>query len=305
MADDKQDDDFFPGFAEDDKPSAKPTFAPPPAPPPAAGGEPAGFNPFADAPPSGDPAAMPPAPAPAAANIGAAIMDEAQQEAGDEDGDEGEVRPGQGKDLWTCPHCGAKNKPKRTTCRSCSKSPDEAVVPVWQKQLPAILGAAAVVVIGLLLWSFLAGPSFALTTPAVANIDDAIRRDTSGGATISLADDRSFTVRGRIAACGRVVAVEPSADPPFVVLAFGESARHPEQAGQLRWQGNGVVMHSTFGDQAKPFAQLVLAEGDLDRAEVGGVYSLTGSWGDVTDGAASAPASHRYLVAVKASRAGP
>ena len=66
------------------------------------------------------------------------------------------------KDLWVCPHCGAKNKPDRDTCRACGKSPDEKVVkPIHQNPL---VQAAVLAVVGfvLVLWFVLGGESMAM-----------------------------------------------------------------------------------------------------------------------------------------------
>src|SRR4051812_2013144 len=128
-------DDDMPGFIEDEpKPAAKPAKPAPPA---------AAFNPFGDVqvkldataapgaaaePAAKGPAAKGPAKSPGTGrtprSTGAAPAAPSVPISGDADAD---VVPGQGKDLWTCPHCSARNKPGRDTCRSCGKTPDDEV----------------------------------------------------------------------------------------------------------------------------------------------------------------------------------
>jgi hypothetical protein len=108
------------------------------------------------------------------------------------------VKPRQ--DLWTCPHCGAKNKPDRDTCRACGKRADEKVVtPIHQNPL---VQAAALGVVGFLLvmWFVFGGESMALKP--VGAIDTQVRSDNSGGEEISVGKV-PFQPEGRIAVAGR------------------------------------------------------------------------------------------------------
>lgn len=149
-------------------------------------------------------------------------------DAADED-----VKPGSGKNLWVCPHCGAKNKPNRDTCRSCGKSPDEAVAkPVWQH--PAVLGVAGgAIALLLIVFVVFGGTDLSLKRAVAAQIDADIR---IGGEGISqeVAGQR-FTAAGGIAACGRVLEVGRSTlgdglvvHHVFVVCGSEVAIRDPE-----------------------------------------------------------------------------
>ncbi len=202
--------DDLPGFIEDDQPKKKPQ-----QPEPGAGG----FNPFADvevesnplglvktpAQPvakSSKPAAKAPAkPAePAGFNAFAGAAD-----APAADVNEADVKPGQGKDLWACPHCGAKNKPERTTCRECGKSPSDPVIIPFSKTPAGRFGipAAVIIVLALIGW-LLFGGSVKLVPAGPGKVDSAIRRGGSVGAEETI-HGLVFQPRERIAVSGRVL----------------------------------------------------------------------------------------------------
>ena len=79
------------------------------------------------------------------------------------------------------PHCGAKNKPKRTTCRACGKSPDEAVVGPWYAQ-PRQLGIVGLVVLTFfLIVSALFSVDLGHRSPGLATLDTSLRLGSAEG----------------------------------------------------------------------------------------------------------------------------
>ena len=87
-----------------------------------------------------------------------------------------DIVPGQAKDLWLCPHCGAKNKPARETCRECDKSPSDEVEIPWFKK-PVILGAVGggVLLLIILVSLMMRGPDLSLRPPGPGHLDSAPR----------------------------------------------------------------------------------------------------------------------------------
>jgi hypothetical protein len=261
------DNEDFPGFIDDKpkqplpKPAHKPPAAPAdeealfqeePAKPVRPGAKPAGFNPFADIPVKAAPtfASSSPAPASRAADT------------------EADVKPGQGRDLWSCPHCGARNKPDRASCRSCGKRSDEEVIVPWHQQPAArygMIGGAAVVLLLLIMSLF--GGGVKLKPASVDFVDDKLRFGGSGGSTIEIGETK-FVPRKQIALCGRVVGSQTfglGAGFTTVVLVYGDTAKSDEEFGQLTidWKGElpklsgsakHVVMHMYYGDNVPNIA---------------------------------------------------
>lgn len=210
--------DDLPGFIDDEpKPKKREPAAPA-----------KGFNAFADvdvdAPSPAKPSAAPITPARAEAKTAPgfdAFADGGSASAAAQAEVDNDIKPGQGKDLWACPHCGAKNKPDRTTCRSCGKSPqDEVIVPFMQTPAGRFGVPAGVVLVLVLLGWFLFGGSVDLVPADPGNIDSAVR---TGGSTGGETQEGGmiFQPRVRTAVCGRVVAVDSKAGVVAVVLALG------------------------------------------------------------------------------------
>ena len=198
--------DDDPGFIDDDAPAPKPA---PEAAPDGGGVDPFAqgvaadpFTPAAATP--DDSAAAEPVPAadpfagqsPVAGASGLAA--EAQAEA------EADIKPGSRKDLWACPHCGAKNKPDRDRCRSCDKSPDEPVQRAAWKH-PAVFAGAAVVLLVVVLWFVVVGGGVGQVPATPANLDRAPR--LAGGGIDGSVGGASFQAEGRLAFCGRVLQI--------------------------------------------------------------------------------------------------
>lgn len=258
-------------FEEDDAPKPeRKKFIPgldqpaPPAPPAAA-------DPQAPAP--ARPVAPPPAPAQA-------------QEADDPD-----LKPGSRKDLWPCPHCGTKNKPDRTSCRACGKAPDDAKdIPFWKKK-PFLGGAAAGFAFFALLW-FVTRADLSLKEPGKASIDiggkTTVERELVG---------KTFTPRGRISICGRIVASRPTPNTDgttdVIVVLGGASDSAVEEAKPVF--NNDRIDEVPSGAQV---LHLVTSEKlTLDR---GAWISVVGDYGILADGAQLVrSAEDGYTVAVE------
>ncbi len=236
-------------FAEEPEPPKDQEAKPKPVPPPAA---------VAPA-----PVAVPPAPARPAAPAEA---------------DDPELKPGSRKDLWTCPHCGAGNKPDRTTCRSCGKSPTEPVERPWSRN-PVVLGGIAASVVGAIAVVWLATrPDLSFRTPGPDAVDSAPR--TAGGAAKGdqdLSGGRRFEARGRISVSGRVLASRPFPGGGIsVALALGADAADPDFAG--------VKAEATSSAFTVPEGALILhLVGTRERPVRGTWLSVAGDRGVVTD----------------------
>jgi hypothetical protein len=230
----------FPGFDGDDepkKPTAKPAAkpaAPPaapafefeesepkpkkPAPKPAAAGN---VNPFADQPVQVNPfagqavqapgtVAEPPKAQPgtgrtARPGAGKPAGAKAPAPAPASDPADQDIMPGTAKDLWLCPHCGAKNKPSRETCRECDKSPDDEVEIPWFKKPAILAGIGGAVVVLIIIFSMMGGADVTLHPAGPGHIDSAPRIAKGGGADIDLGDSHKFTPKKAIAVSGRVI----------------------------------------------------------------------------------------------------
>lgn len=137
-----------------------------------------------------------------------------------------DVKPGSAKDLWKCPHCGAGNKPQRTTCRSCGKSPTDPVARPWFLR-PPVLAAAVVLVIAAVVGWKVTRPDLTLRPADAAHVDKSVR---SGGGRLPEVEveGRTFTPRKQISVVGRVIGqrTHPSVSSvTSVALALGPAAK--------------------------------------------------------------------------------
>ena len=208
--------------------------------------------------------------------------------------EDSDLKPGSGKDLWACPHCGAKNKPSRTECRSCGKSPDVARDrPFWLR--PAFLGGAAGgFLLVMLLW-MVTRPDFSLKTPGKTAFD----LGSTTGSERELVG-RTFTPKGRISICGRIVAqrATPGADGvQDVVLLLGQATEAEVDAAAPTFNNERI---DDVPAGAK-ILHLITAE-KLDLTK-GAWLSLVGDYGQLSDGAQLVRgAEDGYTVAVEQIR---
>jgi hypothetical protein len=227
--------------------------------------EPAAGTPVADAPlpPSAVPVSPVPAPQPAPAATPAEVNDP-------------DLKPGSRKDLWSCPHCGTGNRPDRTTCRSCGKAPsDPRERAWWQKPVP-LAAIAAVVIIAVVVW-VLTRPDLSLKTPGKTRLD----RGASTTQERELAG-KTFTPKGRIAICGRVLLARPLAGADgvtTVVLLLGRAATSDVDAADPQF--NGEIVDNLPAKSA--VVHLITSE-KPDLAK-GAWLSVVGDYGQLAEGA--------------------
>ena len=287
-------DEQFPGFIDDEpKPPAKPAKPAAPAPafdpfaaPPAAPGAKAPLRPAAKPSVKAAPAKAPPAAGaafdpfagvavdPKAAAAAAKPTAASQAAAADAEAD---IKPGMAKDLWSCPHCGTKNKPTRDTCRQCSKLPSDEVVVPWHQPLGVRLGIAggALAVIVLLGWLLLGG-SVALVPADVDHLDRKPRLGGSPGAEVQLDGGQTFVPKQKFAVCGRVLLVNPAVNGlTSVVLALGEDGKAEDVATTTTVDLSGSDVTTT----PERRVTVINAFGNLPAFTKGAIVSVLGDVG--------------------------
>ncbi len=191
-----------------------------------------------------------------------------------------DTKPGSRKDLWLCPHCGAGNRPGRPTCRTCGKSPEEAVVVPWFKQpvkLAAIGGGVLVLV--LLVVLLRSGVDLSLKPAQAGNIDSAVRVGKHGS-THGMDGGMSFQGSKRFAVCGRCIATAVNASVPGAfdcVLLLGSTAASDTDSTAVFPSSGGAVQVNT----SLPYVLLHLVPNpDVPLHQPGiGVVSITGEAG--------------------------
>lgn len=262
-------------FAEDDaKPVVKKSVAPVHVPPPA-------------------PVAPVVTPAVRGSNPAPAAKPSAPTEANSEDEDP-DLKPGSRKDLWACPHCETRNKPQRTTCRSCGKSPADAVAAPWF--LRPVTWIAAVAVIGCVVGGVMAmRPDLTLKEPMATYLDKKVRLNSAPGPERQI-DGRTFFPKGRLSVVGRVVISRPVSDVSHVttvVLALGASGKDDA------WHGVTVNFNGTRVDVSGGNGAVLHLVGDkLPDLTPGAWLSLVGEHGILADGITKFPALDDGLTVV-------
>lgn len=245
-------------------------------------------------PPSGPPAAGPAGPAPAAAAVPKAAPVPAAPVASSE-ADDPDLKPGSRKDLWTCPHCQTRNKPDRTTCRECGKSPSDELEPAFYTK-PAFKAAiAGAVVLVLLLW-FVTRPNLSFKEPGAATIDRSVRKGSAAGGARDLAGG-SFKPRGRLSVNGRICAVRPvpNADGVTTVVLLLGSAAADDQLDGAAVSFNNQLITAPSG---AVILNLITKEPIIGTK--GAWLSVVGDYGDLTlDGHSVGETVEGDLVAVE------
>ena len=189
-----------------------------------------------------------------------------------------ELKPGSRQDLWNCPHCGAGNKPGRETCRTCGKSPDDAVEIPWFKQPKgkAAIGGGGVVFL-LLLMVMCSGPSTALKPADASEIDSGVRIGGSASGSHEFATQQ-FKVRKLLSVCGRCIGAQASGTldgSTTVVLLLGSAGKGDAGANAKVVFNNDIT---EVPDAPGKFAILHLIPGDVGKINLtkGQVVSLKG-----------------------------
>ena len=189
-----------------------------------------------------------------------------------------DVQPGSGKDLWTCPHCGAKNKPNRTTCRSCGKSADEEVSkPVWQN--PAILYGLPVLLILVFISTMMVGGPDLTLKPAgtvdayMSMIDDDQQMEiTIAGGT--------FVSQGRFSVAGRILDIKGSE----ITVVYGSEVADDTYFSKLRRKDDKLECDLFHGqkptDASEGFIAVLRDHGsETPNGKKGDYISVIGSYG--------------------------
>lgn len=251
------DPNFFPGFEGDDEPKKPAPAAKPVAPAPAATPAKPAFDPFAGVPVKVTaPAEAAPAAKPATGRVGKAPPAPLPAPAAAQDADDPDLKPGSRKDLWKCPHCGTGNKPDRTTCRSCGKSPDEPVVVPWFKNNVIRAGIFAIIGLVIILVVWLSRVDLSLREPMLENVDAKPRIAGEGRGSIELGGGLTFEADKLISVCGRVAATGPGPGGTLLVaLALGAAAVEEKPSAKAVKGGfevDGVVLACSAQDAFAP-----------------------------------------------------
>lgn len=168
-----------------------------------------------------------------------------------------DIKPGMAKDLWLCPHCGAKNKPARETCRECGKSPSDEVEAPWFKN-PVILGAigGGLVLLIVLCTFLLGGADLSLRPPGPGHLDSAPRLGKGALGEHEMGESRKFFAKKAISVSGRVIHTQEHPTATWltvVVLGLGgriseDGVFEPTKAqwNSEAWQVSGAPKHVTL-----------------------------------------------------------
>ena len=201
------------------------------------------------------------------------------------DANDPDLKPGSRKDLWSCPHCGTGNRPDRTTCRACGKLPSDAKAKTWWQKPLNLAGIAGVVVFLALIW-VITRPNLAFKPTGKARVDR--------GAAITQPRDllgKTFTPRGRISACGRIVAARPlpgAEAATTVVLLISHTNTRDVDGADPQFNGNAV-------DNLPPKSvvlHLIPSEGAAKFNLTKGAWlSVVGDYGQFADGVIMLPAT--------------
>lgn len=188
-----------------------------------------------------------------------------------------DIRPGTAKDLWMCPHCGAKNKPGRETCRECRKDPSEPVAIPWFKK-PLVIGpVVGGVILLIMLLTWLASADLGLHAAGVP--DSKVRYAGTTHQELELGESRKFSVKKSAAVSGRVIFTSDYAAAPWltvVVLGLGKEAS--DDATFSKWtaeyDGEGFTVN------ASRFTTLFLMfDSNKPTLKAGNYLSVVGSAG--------------------------
>ena len=193
-------------------------------------------------------------------------------------GDNLDVAPGVAKDLWTCPHCGAKNKPLRETCRECSKHPDDEVIKPWFLR-PLIIGpivGAVIVFIMLIMW--LTSVDMSLRPAGV--IDNAMRLVSVKEETLELEESRKLFVRKEVSVSGRVImATQYPAAPWLMVVGLGLGPKASDDDTFGQWSAEVSEEGVAVSGAPRSAVVFLLFSDDKPKLKAGDYLSVKGKAG--------------------------
>jgi hypothetical protein len=199
--------------------------------------------------------------------------------------DEIDIRPGAAKDLWSCPHCGARNKPARTSCRECGKSPSDEVVVPWHKKPKNLAKVAGGALALILLYLLATHQDTSLRQAGPADIDEHVRKGGGGKGEREI-DGHKFDGKGTLSVCGRVLGVAPLGSAAWVtsvVLLLGHGAIDDERFNALKVESRDEDQVPVGeGGDSPPYVvlYLIFPEGDKPTVTKGGYLSVRGEYGD-------------------------
>jgi hypothetical protein len=267
------------------KPAAKPAAKAPDKDP-----TPATFNPFSDqqvSVPVGGGAsaeATDPVPPSAAPGTGRTARKPTAQAPAADPGD-GDIAPGMAKDLWSCPHCGARNKPARTTCRACDKSPDDEVETPWFKKPAIIGGIAGGVLLLVILLSLMGGTDLGLHPAGPGHLDGKVRMGKAEAAEIDLGDNHKFFVKKSVSVSGRIILAQQfplDGKLTAVVLALG--SRASDDSAFDGWKAEFKDEAYAVTGAPRAITLFLVGEGKTDLQR-GGYLSVRGQAGVIENDA--------------------
>jgi hypothetical protein len=226
--------------------------------------------------------------------------------------DEIDIRPGAAKDLWACPHCGARNKPTRSSCRDCGKLPSDEVVVPWHRKPRNQAMVAGGVVAFILLYLLVTHVDTSLHPAGAADIDDAVRMGGGGKGERDI-DGHKFDGKGAFSVSGRVIATGLSGGAAWVntvVLGLGHGVLDEERFASWKVESRDDDLVVVGDGDLPPYVvlYLIFPEGDKPEIKKGGYLSVQGEYGygENEEGkylAGTGPGHPRtYTVLVKAHR---
>lgn len=193
--------------------------------------------------------------------------------------DDADIKPGQGKDLWTCPHCGSKNKPNRDNCRKCGKTVDEDVIVPLFSRPPVQLGAlAGVIVLLFLIYSMATAVDVSLKQAGVDFIEENYHNNGS-----------------TVAGSGRVFRASSSDKQMEITIVFGRELTEKKPFGKLRYSTKSKEM--TRGKtRTEKFIILRISNDDNSQQTLskGDYAAFSATYGAVSD--AGEPENHIFTV---------
>jgi len=258
-----------PAFELDDAPAAKPK------PKPQADAPAPAFDPFADhkvSLPLGGSGSGVAEPPPAGAARAPAPPE-----------DEIDIRPGAAKDLWECPHCGARNKPTRSSCRDCGKLPSDEVVVPWSRKPKNLAMVAGGVVVLILLYLVATHVDTSLHPAGAADLDDAVRM-AGGGKGERDVDGHKFDGKGTLSVSGRMLSAGANGNAAWVttvVLVLGHSVLDEERFASWKVDSRDEDLVVAGEGDLPPYVvlYLIFPEGDKPELKKGGYLSVQGEYG--------------------------
>lgn len=200
----------------------------------------------------------------------------------DDSAADADIKPGQGKDLWLCPHCGAKNKPGRDTCRSCGKHPDEEVIIPLLSRPPVKFGLIGGIVLVLIVVVMLALVQDYSLRPAGAD---------------HITDDFIHDESSRLAGSGRILRVaDKGRDIREIVVVFGYQITNENEFKDMRGPNrDNEVTRGGFSIQ-KHIRLNVTNRDDLPQMKKGDYLSFSGTWQDEDQTFSESLASREFNV---------